>query len=677
MKTLRSAVAWAAALILSIVLMALAGNSGKIAGVVNDENGAPLPGVSIRIEGTSMGAASNFDGSYIIINVPPGAYNISAQAVGYNKMTIEGLVVRADSTTEQNFKLTSSAIQVQDVVVAKERKTIDKYVTQNEDKSSSEKINAMPSSNVGDVLRKSPGQVRKGGVFHSRGGRPACEYIVDGMEIKDPLGGAPPYIRRNSAPFSTENYDIINENNFLGTTEYPLSTFSIDVDAASYANMRRFLNNGALPPIDAVRIEELINYFDYDYPRPKNGTPFSVTAEVSSCPWNESHKLIHIGLQGQKIPIAKLPSSNLVFLIDVSGSMAPDNKLPLLKRAFDLLITQLRREDRVAIVVYAGAAGLVLPSTAGSEKETIRKAVGNLGAGGRTAGGAGIKLAYEVARQNFIRNGNNRVILATDGDFNVGVSSDAEMIRLIEEKRQGGVFLSVLGFGEGNLKDSRMEKIADKGNGNYSYIDNIAEAHKVLVSEMGGTLYAIAKDVKLQLEFNPARVSAYRLLGYENRVLAKEDFNDDKKDAGEMGAGHSVTALYEIIPADIDEINRDIGPLKYQIYGIKSEALTTDELMTISIRYKKPDSNKSRLLEFTLADSDEPHDKASDNFRFASAVAEFGMLLRNSEFRGNSEYEQVIARARESLGEDEGGYRSEFIGLVEIAGQLSRSLSKR
>lgn len=684
MKMVKFAGAWAVLLIPSIVLLALAGNVGKIAGVVTDEHGDPLPGVSIRIDGTSMGAASNFDGSFIIINVPPGTYTLTAQMVGYNKMIVQGVEVKADSTAEVNFKLTASNIEISDIVVAMEKKRIDKCITQSPEKVSSEKHKQMPVSNIGDVLRLAPGLANEGGTFHARGGRGGeVAYVIDGQVLRDCLGGngqsmpAGVDIRQNSGPFQTENYDFIAENKFLSAQENPLSTFSIDVDAASYSNMRRFLNGGRLPPADAVRIEEMVNYFDYDYPQPRGRRPFTVTTELSSCPWDNSHKLLHIGLQSKAIATDKLPPSNLVFLLDVSGSMAPDNKLPLLRRAFALLIDQLRREDRVAIVVYAGAAGLVLPSTSGIDREKIRQAVENLEAGGCTAGAAGIRLAYQTARENFRKNGNNRVILATDGDFNVGVSSDAELVRLIEEERGHGIFLSVLGFGEGNLKDSRMEQLADKGNGNYSYIDNIAEARKVLVSEMGGTLFTIAKDVKLQIEFNPARVQAYRLIGYENRILAKEDFNDDMKDAGEMGAGHAVTALYEIIPASRPEELPDVDRLKYQVSGITPEAIGSGELMTLKIRYKKPDSDRSQLSEYAVMDEDVSYEDMSDNFRFSAAVAEFGMLLHGSEFKGGASYDQVVSLARGSLGDDREGHRAEFIRLTEIARQLSATLTEK
>jgi len=460
--------------------------------------------------------------------------------------------------------------------------------------------------------------------------------------------------------FNTEQYSRIVDNAFKLTMQNPLSTFSIDVDRAAYANVRRFLNDNMLPPPDAVRIEEMVNYFEYDYPQPKGLDPFTVSMEVSECPWNSGHQLALIGLQGLKIETADLPPNNLVFLLDVSGSMNNPDKLPLLKSAMRLLVDNLRKEDRVSIVVYAGAAGLVLEPT--SDKAKILEAVNRLNAGGSTAGGAGIELAYKTALKSFIEEGNNRVILATDGDFNVGVSSDDALIRMIEEKRETGIFLSVLGFGTGNYKDSKMEQLADKGNGNYAYIDDILEAKKVLVTEMGGTLVTIAKDVKIQVEFNPSAIKAYRLIGYENRILAVEDFDDDKKDAGELGAGHTVTALYELILADSDEEVPAAGGLKYQT----TKLVASDELMTVKLRYKRPNSDTSKLIVKSVKAS-AFREKPSENLRFASSVAEFGMLLRKSEYKGTASYEQLLRRAKESKGPDAEGYRAEFIRLAEKA----------
>ena len=467
---------------------------------------------------------------------------------------------------------------------------------------------------------------------------------------------------------STEEYDRIYENPFLEAKENPLSTFSIDVDTASYANSRRFLRDGQLPPKDAVRIEEFINYFNYDYPAPTGEDPFTINCELGPCPWNDKHELLLIGLQGKKIEVAQLPPNNLVFLADVSGSMSYQNKLPLLKKSLRMLIEKMRPEDKVALVVYAGAAGLVLDSTSVKKKKKILAAIDNLSAGGSTAGGAGIKLAYKVAKENFMPKGNNRIILATDGDFNVGVSSDAEMTRLIESKRDDGVFLTVLGFGTGNYKDSKMEKLADQGNGNYAYIDSIREAKKALVTEMGGTLFTIAKDVKLQLEFNPATVSSYRLIGYENRMLKKEDFNDDKKDAGELGAGHRVTALYEIVRVGVEEPVAKVDVLKYQK---KAKLIKSKDMLTLKLRYKAPKETKSKLITKVVRANDITPKKASDNWGFASAVAEFAMVIRDSKHKGTASFDSALERARKSRGKDEHGYRAEFVHLIEEADLLA------
>ncbi|HYE10631.1 MAG TPA: von Willebrand factor type A domain-containing protein, partial [Patescibacteria group bacterium] len=422
---------------------------------------------------------------------------------------------------------------------------------------------------------------------------------------------------------------------------------------------------GELPPKDAVRIEEMINYFDYDFPGPKDDTPIAVTIEGSQCPWDIRHDLVMINLKGKAIDFAEAPASNIVFLIDVSGSMRDENKLPLLKNGFKMLVNNLREQDRISIVTYAGRSGVVLKPTSGSNKKLINSKIDSLESGGSTAGAEGIDTAYNLAKKSFIEGGNNRVILATDGDFNVGPSSDAELIRLIEEKRNDGIFLSVLGFGTGNYKDNKMEQLADKGNGNYGYIDNINEAKKLLVSQLTGTLFTIAKDVKIQVEFNPSKVKGYRLIGYENRALNNEDFNDDKKDAGEIGSGHSVTALYEIIPADSDENIQGADDLKYQ----SAELIPSNDLMTVKVRYKDPDKTVSKSLVYTI--SEEYLDKnISENFMFAAAVAEFGMLLRDSESKGQSNYDHVINWAREARGEDEEGYRIEFIKLVETCKNL-------
>ncbi|TAD84500.1 MAG: VWA domain-containing protein [Oscillatoriales cyanobacterium] len=470
-----------------------------------------------------------------------------------------------------------------------------------------------------------------------------------------------------------EGYNRIYENSYQRASNNPLSTFGIDVDTASYSNVRRFINSGVMPPKDAVRLEELINYFTYDYPQPKGDRPFSINTEVANAPWNPQHKLVHIGLQGKSISTKDLPPNNLVFLIDVSGSMDSPDKLPLLKASLKYLVSELRAKDSVTIVVYAGAAGLVLPPTPGNQKEKILDSLDKLQAGGSTAGGAGIQLAYKVAKENLIKQGNNRVILATDGDFNVGTSSDGELVRLIEEKREQGVFLSVLGFGTGNLQDAKMEQLADKGNGNYAYIDSLLEAKKVLVTQMGGTLFTIAKDVKIQVEFNPAKVQAYRLVGYENRVLQNQDFNDDKKDAGELGAGHSVTAIYEIIPVGVasDVKLPEVDPLKYQPNPTTLSASQTDELMQVKFRYKKPNETVSQLITQSVIDKPVKLENTSANFRFAAAVAAFGMVLRDSEYKGTANFDEVLRLASQAKGEDKEGYRADFLRLVESCKKLA------
>lgn len=471
---------------------------------------------------------------------------------------------------------------------------------------------------------------------------------------------------------NTENYAHIVDNAFLSPRSAPLSTFSIDVDSASYSNVRRFLNEGRLPPADAVRVEELVNYFTYDYPQPAGKAPFSVTTELSRAPWNEEHQLLLIGLQGRRLEARAMPPRNLVFLVDVSGSMNDQNKLPLLKQSLVALLGTLNERDRVSLVVYAGASGVVLPPTAASDKQTIRSALDQLEAGGSTAGGEGIELAYALAARHFDPKGINRVILATDGDFNVGVSSEGDLVRLIENKRQGGVYLTVLGFGMGNYKDSHLEKLADHGNGNYAYIDSLNEARKVLVEQGGATLVTIAKDVKIQVEFNPERVGAYRLIGYENRVLQARDFNDDRKDAGDIGAGHSVTALYELIGPERAKADAEVDPLKYQKVEASAQAAGA-ELATIKLRFKHPTSSASELSVHTVGSQTLTIDQASTNLRFAAAVAGFGMQLRKSEYRGNSNYDLLSRLASSAVGADVGGYRAEFLGLLSRARTLDSS----
>ena len=486
------------------------------------------------------------------------------------------------------------------------------------------------------------------------------EIVVTGM---NPGANQQIRIRGFASPAPPkESYKEINENIFKRVTTAPLSTFSIDVDKASYSNVRRMINNGQEVPEDAVKVEEMINYFNYDYSQPTGEHPFAIHTTVAATPWNKDTKLVKIALQGKEVPLDNVPASNLVFLLDVSGSMNAPNKLPLLKSAFKLLTGQLREKDKVAIVVYAGAAGVVLPATEGNNKTAIFEALEKLEAGGSTAGGAGIEMAYKIARENFIKGGNNRVILATDGDFNVGASSDRAMEDLIEEKRESGVFLTVLGFGMGNYQDSKLETLAQKGNGNHAYIDTMQEAKRVLGTEFGGTIYTIAKDVKIQVEFNPAKVQAYRLIGYENRLLNDEDFNDDKKDAGELGSGHTVTALYEIIPTGVkSKFLKDVDDLKY---SEKKTQKNSDELLTVKFRYQEPQGSKSKLLTRVVEDKTSAMDP---DFKFASAVALFGMQLRDSEFTNNAPVDMVISLAEEGRGKDPEGYRAEFIRLVSTA----------
>lgn len=473
--------------------------------------------------------------------------------------------------------------------------------------------------------------------------------------------------------WNRESYTYHDEQGLLAVHNDPLSTFSIDVDTASYSNIRRFINQGSLPPVGAVRIEEMLNYFDYEYPQPTN-SPFSVTTEVGPCLWEPSHKLVRIGLKGKVMDTSTMPPSNLVFLIDVSGSMQDANKLPLLKKSMQMLVNQLGGKDRVSIVVYAGCDRVVLPPTSGADKKSIMAAIDNLSAGGSTNGAGGIITAYDLAGRVFMPGGNNRIILASDGDFNVGVSSRGELQKLIEQQKESGIYLTVLGFGMGNYHDDTMEVLADKGNGNYAYIDNLMEAKKVLVKEMTGTMFTLAEDVKIQVEFNPAQVAAYRLVGYENRALADEDFNNDQKDAGEIGAGHTVTALYELIMTG-DENIPAIDPLKYQRPSMADITLSVDhgdELLTVKVRYKEPGKETSKLLSVAVKESPEDQQAPSKDFQFASAVAGFGMVLTDSSYKKNMSYETILAIAKNGKGVDNNGYRAEFIRLVENSELLGR-----
>jgi Ca-activated chloride channel family protein len=620
---------------LSLIVMLLIGGTlsaqdRTITGKVTaSEDGSALPGVNVILKGTSKGTVTDYKGNYIL-QVPAKGGTLVFSFIGLATQEVSiGISNRID------VAMVSDVAQLSEVVITGDEMQEHKSL----------------NGSVAGVRIRGMGKIKK-----------------------DAMYGAPVEAEFWQQPnYNTEEYDGISENIFHEALKNPLSTFSIDVDAASYSNVRRFISGGQKPPKDAVRIEEMINYFDYDYEHPPAGgeDPFSITTEISTAPWNMKHKLVHIGLQGKNIAKENLPPTNLVFLIDVSGSMDDPNKLPLLKTSFKMLVAQLRQQDRIAIVVYAGAAGLVLPSTSGAEKKTILEALDNLEAGGSTAGGEGIKLAYAIAKQNFMKEGNNRVILATDGDFNVGESSNGGMERLIEEKRKEGVFLTVLGFGMGNYKDSKMEILADKGNGNYFYIDSILEAQKALVNEFGGTLFTIAKDVKLQIEFNPTRVKAYRLIGYENRLLRDEDFNDDRKDAGELGSGHSVTALYEIIPIGVESEFSKIDDLKYQKPKVETTSSSSREILTVKFRYKKPDGAISKLIVHPLVDNSIALNKTSENFRWSAAVAALGMLLRDSEYVKEFNYQDVLQLAQNAKGNDREGYRIEFINMVKSLNSLA------
>jgi Ca-activated chloride channel family protein len=660
-------------LIICLICFALTSpdKTGDVRGIIRDsQDGVPYATVTLLNDSSVIATTvTDIDGHYSFKSIAPGTYNIKASSVGFQPRLLKNITVTADKITFADMSLKKGVelktVEIEEYVIP----LIDKGNPATQKTVTYEDIRSAPVRDLNSISSQSAGAYHtdKGKELNIRGSRSdGTAYYVDGIKVRG--GNSNPPIENN------EEYDQVIENKFFDAVRNPLSTFSIDVDAASYSNIRRFITQGSLPAKDAVRIEEMVNYFNYNYPQPTGSDPFSISTEISTCPWNTKHRLIQIGLNGKEIATENLPDNNLVFLIDVSGSMNQPNKLPLLKKSFHLLVDQLRKQDRVAIVVYAGNAGLVLPSTKGNDKEKILSAIDALEAGGSTAGGAGIQLAYSVAKENFLKGGNNRVILATDGDFNVGVSSDEELTALIEGKRDEGIFLTVLGFGTGNYKDSKMEKLADKGNGNFAYVDNILEANKVFVKEMGATLNTIAKDVKLQIEFNPAKVKAYRLVGYENRVLEDKDFNDDKKDAGELGSGRTVTALYEIIPAGSDELINNIDSLRYQKNNVVNS--TGNELMTVKFRYKDPNGTVSKLIVHPLVDNQTELSNTSIDFRFASSVAEFGMLLRDSKFKGTADFKNVLALAHESKGNDVEGYHAEFIRLVETAEILFKETAR-
>lgn len=642
-------------LLLMLMLAGLAaftfGADRTISGTVYDESRQPLVGTTIQVEGTTIATTADASGKYSI-NVPSGKTKLKFAFVGYVIQIVE---IKNQSVIDVTLKPNQRNLEEVVIVGYGIQKRVSvagatTIVSQRE-------ITSAPATQ-NQLIGKVAGLAVGGSI---KGRDKQQESKIYGYSAQDRV--------------SDESYANIIENAFLDPKSAPLSTLATDVDAASYANVRRYINSGQLPPKNAVRIEEMINYFKYDLPEPAAGKPVAIKAEVATAPWNAKHQLVRIGLKAKTVDNAKLPPSNLVFLIDVSGSMNADNKLPLVKTSMKMLVDQLRPIDHVSMVVYAGAAGLVLPSTPGDQKQKIKDAIDQLGAGGSTAGGAGIKLAYSIARQNFKKGGNNRIVMATDGDFNVGLSSDKDMEQLIEEERQSGVSISILGFGMGNYKDSKMELLADKGHGNYAYIDNVTEATRSMVTEFGGTLFTVAKDVKLQVEFNPAKVQAYRLLGYEDRLLAKEDFNNDAKLGGDMGVGHNVTALYEIIPVGVkdDAFSTSVDPLKYQKEPKTEVKNASDELMTVKFRYKDPNADVSKMESIVIEDKTVDLNSSSEDMRFAAAVAEYGLLLRNSQFKQSSNFNQVIALAKSAKGKDEQGYRAEFIRLAESTRDMAKS----
>ena len=664
--------------------------AGGIAGVVRDSSRNVLPGVTVEVTSPALiektrSTTTDANGRYQIRELPAGTYTVTFTLSGFQTYQRPNVVVTADFTSNVNAEMKVGAV-TDTVSVVAEAPVVDAQNARVQQVFQGADIASLPTErSIPSLLALVPGTTTPG-PDTSMQGRVMVDGIAldaDGRRVDCRTQGscAPGAVfdrAFNSHGAGTPNAELyagVAENVFRRVADDPLSTFSIDVDTASYANVRRFLNDGALPPAAAVRVEEMVNYFRFDYPQPKADAPFSITTEITESPWNPKYRLALIGLQGREVAQADSAARNLVFLIDVSGSMTPPDKLPLVRNAMRMLVDVLERRDRVAIVVYAGSSGLVLPSTTGDRKAEIHEAIARLQAGGSTNGGAGIQLAYHIAREHFIKGGVNRVVLATDGDFNVGVTSQDALVRLIEEERKSGIFLSVLGVGTGNLKDATMEMLADKGNGNYSYLDSLQEARKVLVREAGSTLVTIAKDVKIQIEFNPATVSAYRLIGYENRLLKAEDFNDDRKDAGEIGSGHTVTALYEIVPAGAGVPDPSVDPLKYQQVPAAARVPSApsafaDELMTVKLRYKAPDEDTSRLLTAVVRNRPQP---MSANVGFASAVAEFGMLLRGSKYHVGGGFEPVAARARKFRGADPEGYRAEFISLAELASSL-RSL---
>ena len=655
--------------------------------VTDSVTGEPVifAGIALYKNGVlHSGAETDLDGRYHFQDIQAGKYDLEATYIGYQPMRITDVILYEGQRNLIDLALTEGIVMDEIEVIGYREPLIRADNTSQGSIVTKEEIRNLTTRSINGLSKTSAGVGSSNDRLNIRGDRTdATVYYVDGVAVRGNLiheestKSQKKKLRRAkrkgkeiySYP-STEDYNYVAENDYLSTKNEPLSTFSIDVDRASYSNLRRYINSNQLPPLDAVRVEEMINYFHYDYKQPSKKEPFSITTEYTDCPWNKKNTLLHIGIQGRDVDLADIPDANLVFLVDVSGSMNSANKLPLVKESLKMLVRKLRPTDKISLVTYAGATQLVLPPTPVTMSPAILSAIDALGAGGSTAGASGIKLAYETARKFFVPNGNNRVLLATDGDFNVGVSSDAELQRIIEKERENGIFLSVLGYGTGNYKDNKMQILADKGNGNHSYIDNIKEAEKVLIEEMASTLYTIAKDVKIQIEFNPSEVAEYRLVGYENRLLANEDFNDDKKDAGELGAGHTVTAIYEIkTKASKKKKNKAVDALKYQTKNNISQNFA-GELATIKLRYKKPDGNKSKLIEEAISNKTVKLDQTSDNLRWAAAIAQFGLTIRNSKYVKKKDYQTIIANAEAAMGLDKNGYRAEALQLMQRMQEL-------
>lgn len=661
---------------------------GKVTDAISKES-IIFATVALMKDGNIVkGVETDLDGNYYFSDINPGTYDVEASYVGYTATRETGVIVKANKSNTLNLQIAEGVLADEIVVTEYKVPLVEFDNTTTGGIVTSDDIKSLPTKSVNAIAASTAGIAadRVGNDVSVRGGRTdGTVHYMDGIRVTK-AALVPNSVKQTAPPrmeyeehiereiYSNESYSNIVENKFVNPADEALSTFSIDVDRAGYSNIRRFLDHGQMPPHDAIRIEEMINYFDYNYEGPDGDVPFEIHRSLVDCPWNKNHQVMHVALQGKEIKKDKLPESNFVFLIDVSGSMARANKLPLVKTSMKMLLQEMRPKDKVSIVVYAGAAGLVLEPTSASEPQKILDAIDNLKSGGSTAGGAGIELAYKTAKSNFIKGGNNRVILATDGDFNVGTSSDEGLEDLIERERKSGVFLSVLGYGMGNYKDSKMQILADKGNGNHAYIDNIQEARKIFVSEFAGTLFTIAKDVKIQVEFNPAYVQAYKLIGYENRMLQKEDFNNDKIDAGELGAGHTVTALYEIIPVGVDsDFTGKVDDLKYQVQD-KKIYNGSNELATIKLRYKEPDGDTSKKLVKAIGPNAMKLKDAPEHVRFAMSVAQFGLSMRKSEYISNYQMNDLIQLAESSKSHDPEGYKAECVRLMKSAQLMDSEL---